>query len=140
MAKQKWLLAYAICWLFLLFKDGNVEILQDEGGARQETKQKVTFKIFKNGNFWKQGVSPDRKSFITQSKHIFWSNEMFFKAYDLFLFLGEKLDLILGGDYAGPAFAYSTVLLPSFTLKCVLLCKTWKKHVDNVIFAFSHGA
>ena len=31
---------------------------------------------------------------------------MFLKAYDLFLFLENKLDLILVLDYAGPAFAY----------------------------------
>ena len=31
---------------------------------------------------------------------------MFLKAYDPFLFLGKKLDLILVLDYAGPAFEH----------------------------------
>ena len=30
---------------------------------------------------------------------------MFLKVYDLFLFLGKKLDLILVVEYAGPAFS-----------------------------------
>ena len=71
---------------------------------RKQSK-KTTFKTFKNGNFCQQEITPDRKSFLTQSKHIFCSNEMFLKVYDLFLFLGKKLDLILGVEYAGPAFS-----------------------------------
>ena len=39
---------------------------------------------------------------------------MFLNAYDLFLFLGKKLDLILGVDYAGPAFAYRLSLKSNF--------------------------
>ena len=31
---------------------------------------------------------------------------MLLKAYDIFLFLGRKSDLILVLDYAGPAFVY----------------------------------
>ena len=37
------------------------------------------------GHFWQQNTTPDRKSFITQSKHI-----IFLKAYDLLLFLWEN--------------------------------------------------
>ena len=41
---------------------------------REETEmnksKKLTFKTFKNGNFWQQDMTPDRKSFTTQSKHI----------------------------------------------------------------------
>ena len=39
----------------------------------QDRKQskKLTFKTFKDGNFWQQSITPDRKPFITQSKHIF---------------------------------------------------------------------
>ena len=39
---------------------------------------------------------------------------MFLKAYDLFLFLAKKLDLILGVDYAGSAFAYRVSLKNNF--------------------------
>ena len=39
---------------------------------------------------------------------------MFLKAYDLFLFLAKKLDLILRVDYAGPAFAYRVSLMNNF--------------------------
>ena len=39
---------------------------------------------------------------------------MFLKAYDLFLFVWKKLDLILGADYAGPAFAYRVSLKSNF--------------------------
>ena len=39
---------------------------------------------------------------------------MFLNAYDLFLFLGKELDLILGVDYAGPAFAYRVSLKSNF--------------------------
>ena len=39
---------------------------------------------------------------------------MFLKAYDLFLFLGKKLDLILDVDYSGPAFAYRVSLKSNF--------------------------
>ena len=39
---------------------------------------------------------------------------MFLKAYDLFLFLGKKFDLILGVDYAGPAVAYRVSLKSNF--------------------------
>ena len=39
---------------------------------------------------------------------------MFLKAYDLFLFLGKKLDLILGVDYADPAFTYRVSLRSNF--------------------------
>ena len=39
---------------------------------------------------------------------------MFLKVYDLFLFLWGKLDLILGVDYAGPAFAYRVLLQSNF--------------------------
>ena len=39
---------------------------------------------------------------------------MFLNAYDLFLCLGEKLDLILNVDYAGPAFAYGLSLKSNF--------------------------
>ena len=57
------------------------------------------------GPFWQQNITPDRKSFIIQSKDIiFWSNEKFLKAHDLLLFLGKKLDLILCVDHAGPDF------------------------------------
>ena len=40
---------------------------------RQDTEKKKTppFTTFKNGNFWQQDITPDRKSFITKSKHIF---------------------------------------------------------------------
>ena len=44
---------------------------QDEGRARQKTKRKRRFKTFKNGNFWQQDITPDGKSFITESKPIF---------------------------------------------------------------------
>ena len=73
----------------------------NEETDRKQSK-KTSFKSFKNGNFWQQNIIPDRKSFITQSKYIFWSNEMFLEGYELFLFLGNKLDLILGVDYAHP--------------------------------------
>ena len=86
---------------------------QDEGGARQETKRKRRFKTFKNGNFWQQDITPDGKSFITESKPIFWSNEMFLKAYDLFLFLGKNW-IWLGVNYAGPAFSYRVSLKSNF--------------------------
>ena len=74
----------------------------------------LTLKTFSNGNFWQQDITPDRKSIITQSKYIFWPNEMFWKSYDLFLFLGEKKKLILVVDYAGPAFAYKVSLKSNF--------------------------
>ena len=86
---------------------------QDEGGARQETKRKRRFKTFKNGNFWQQDITPDGKSFITESKPIFWSNEMFLKAYDLFLFLGKNW-IWLGVNYGGPAFSYRVSLKSNF--------------------------
>ena len=42
-------------------------------------------------HFWQQNFVPDRKLFKTQSKNIvFWSNEKFLKAYDLFWFLRKK--------------------------------------------------
>ena len=34
---------------------------------------------------------------------------MFLKAYDVFLISGKKLNLILGVDYAGPAFVNSVL-------------------------------
>ena len=37
---------------------------------RKQSK-KLTFKTFKDGTFWQQDITPDRKSFVTQSKHIF---------------------------------------------------------------------
>ena len=77
-------------------------------------REKTTFKTFKNDHFWKQNITPYRKSFITQSKHIFSSNEKFLKACDLSLFLGKKLDLILGVDHGGPAFAYEVSLKNNF--------------------------
>ena len=39
---------------------------------------------------------------------------MFLKAYDMFLFLGKRMDLILDVDYAGPAFAYRVSLKSNF--------------------------
>ena len=42
----------------------------NEETDRKQSK-KLTFKTFKNGNFWQQNIIPDRKSFITQSKYIF---------------------------------------------------------------------
>ena len=39
---------------------------------------------------------------------------MFLKAYDMFLFLGKKMDLILDVDHAGPAFAYRVSLKSNF--------------------------
>ena len=39
---------------------------------------------------------------------------MFLKAYDLFLFFGGKKELILGVDYAGPAYAYRVSLKSNF--------------------------
>ena len=57
------------------------------------------------GPFCQQNITPDRKLFVTQSKHIiFWSNKKFFKAYDL-LISEEKLSLILGMNRAGSALA-----------------------------------
>ena len=37
---------------------------------RKESK-KLTFKTFKNGQFWQQNITPHRKCFLTQSKHMF---------------------------------------------------------------------
>ena len=51
---------------------------------------------------------------MTQSKQIFQSNEMFLKAYSLFLFLRKKLDFLGGVDYAGPGFAYRVSLKSNF--------------------------
>ena len=59
-------------------------------------------------------MTPDRKSFITQSKQMFQSNEMLLKAYSLFLFLRKQLDFLRGVDYAGPAFAYRVSLKSNF--------------------------
>ena len=39
---------------------------------------------------------------------------MFLKAYDLLLSLGKKLDLIMGGHNAVPAFAYRMSLKSNF--------------------------
>ena len=42
-------------------------------------------------HFWQKNFVPDRKLLMTQSKNIvFWSNEKFLKAYDLFWFLRKK--------------------------------------------------
>ena len=76
--------------------------------------KKLTFETFKDHNFWQQDIIPDRKPFITQSKHIFWSNEMFLKANDQFLFLGKQLILILGVDCASSAFVYRVSLKSNF--------------------------
>ena len=43
---------------------------QDERGAIGNKAKKLTFKTFKNGEFWQQNIAPDKKSFITQLKHI----------------------------------------------------------------------
>ena len=37
---------------------------------RKQSKT-LTFKNFKNDNFWQQDITPHRKSLIGQSKHIF---------------------------------------------------------------------
>ena len=81
---------------------------------KQDRKQsnKLTSQAFKNSNFWKQDITPDGKSFITHSEHMFWSNEMFLKANDIFLFLGKELALIWDVDYAGSVFV-NTVSLKS---------------------------
>ena len=39
---------------------------------------------------------------------------MFLKAYNLFSFLGKKLNSILGADYVGPAFVYRVSLESNF--------------------------
>ena len=62
------------------------------------------------GPFWQQNITPDRKSFIIQPKHIvFWSNKKFLKAHDLLLLLGG-----IGLDFVcGPCWS-------CFYLNCVL--------------------
>ena len=43
--------------------------MREEPDRKQSKKRR--FKTFKNGNFWQQDITPDGKSFITESKPIF---------------------------------------------------------------------
>ena len=84
--------------------------------------------------FWQQNTTPDTKLFITQSKHIFWSNEKLLKAYDLFLFLWKNWTF--GHDPFWSCFCQNSVLKKQF--QKVLLtfsqnCSIIKYKVKNKI-------
>ena len=62
---------------------------------RKESK-KLTFKTFKNGQFWQQNITPHRKCFLTQSKHVLnkWN------------VLQSRWSLVISGEITGFYFGH----------------------------------
>ena len=64
----------------------------------------------RKGPFWQQNITPDRKLFITKSKHIiFWSNEKFLKAY-ISSYFCRKIGLDFGHDSCWSCFCLNSAL------------------------------